>query len=82
METLYNRAPHVFDKMKVKAAWSGFYDYNTFDQNAVLGVLPDYPSLYLCTGFSGHGLQQAPAAGRYTVLSLYVFFCFILYNVM
>lgn len=62
-ENLYNRAS-VFDAVKVIRAWAGHYDYNRLDQNAVVGLWPGYENLYLMNGFSGHGLQQAPALGR------------------
>jgi glycine/D-amino acid oxidase-like deaminating enzyme len=60
---LYARAAG-FDAVKVLRCWAGHYDYNRLDQNAILGAHPDLPNLYLMTGFSGHGLQQAPAVGR------------------
>ena len=60
---LYARAPG-FDAVKVVRHWVGHYDYNAFDQNALLGPLPMVPNLYFMNGFSGHGLQQSPAVGR------------------
>jgi FAD-dependent oxidoreductase domain-containing protein 1 len=54
----------AFHELKVRRDWAGFYDYNTLDQNAILGPHPDIPNWYLCAGFSGHGLQHAPAAGH------------------
>lgn len=62
-EQLYVRAPG-FDAVKVVRHWVGHYAYNTLDQNAILGPHPEVPNLFLCNGFSGHGLQQSPAVGR------------------
>ncbi|MCE6952774.1 FAD-binding oxidoreductase [Cereibacter sphaeroides] len=62
-EQLYARAPG-FDAVKVVRHWVGHYAYNTLDQNAILGPDPRLPNLFLMNGFSGHGLQQAPAVGR------------------
>jgi glycine/D-amino acid oxidase-like deaminating enzyme len=45
--------------------WAGLYAVNTLDGNAVLGEWPELQGLFLANGFSGHGLQQAPAVGRY-----------------
>lgn len=60
---LWARAPG-FAAAKVLRAWAGHYDFNTLDQNAILGPHPAVPGLHVMSGFSGHGLQQAPAMGR------------------
>jgi glycine/D-amino acid oxidase-like deaminating enzyme len=62
-EQLYARAVG-FDAVKVIRHWVGHYDYNTLDQNAILGPHPAIANLFLMNGFSGHGLQQSPAVGR------------------
>ena len=54
----------AFESVKAVNAWAGFYDYNTLDQNAIIGSHPEIRNFYFANGFSGHGLQQSAAAGR------------------
>lgn len=55
----------AWDRLRLVRGWAGLYDVNTLDGNAILGEWPETRGLFLATGFSGHGLQQAPAVGRY-----------------
>jgi glycine/D-amino acid oxidase-like deaminating enzyme len=56
----------AFEAVKVISEWAGQYDYNTLDQNAITGPHPEIANFLFLNGFSGHGLQQAPAMGRGT----------------
>ena len=46
-----------------QACWWGYYEV-TPDHNSILGRLPGVENWINVAGFSGHGVQQAPAVGR------------------
>jgi FAD-dependent oxidoreductase domain-containing protein 1 len=54
----------AFEAVKVTNAWAGYYEFDTFDHNAILGPHPEIANLFFANGFSGHGIQQSPAVGR------------------
>lgn len=60
---LAHRIP-AFEEIRPGRAWAGPYDMNLLDHNAIVGPAVGVPNLHLANGFSGHGLQQAPAVGR------------------
>jgi glycine/D-amino acid oxidase-like deaminating enzyme len=55
----------TFEAVKVHSGWVGHYDMCLLDGNPIIdrwkGVLDNF---YVLAGFSGHGLQHAPAIGR------------------
>jgi glycine/D-amino acid oxidase-like deaminating enzyme len=66
-EALWGRMAHrvpAFAALRVVRAWAGYYEVNVFDHNAIIGAHPAAPNLWFASGFSGHGMQQAPAAGK------------------
>lgn len=60
---LAHRVP-AFESVRLLDAWAGHYEVNTLDHNAIIGPHPEVPNFLFANGFSGHGLQQAPAVGR------------------
>lgn len=60
---LAHRVP-AFDQLRLLDHWAGHYEVNTLDHNAIVGPHPTITNFVLANGFSGHGLQQAPAVGR------------------
>ncbi|SFD88961.1 Glycine/D-amino acid oxidase [Lentibacillus persicus] len=53
-----------FERAKINNGWAGIYSHNTKDQNAIIGEHPELNGYYMACGFSGHGMQQAPAVGK------------------
>ncbi len=53
-----------FEAVKLVRAWVGHLEWNAFDSNPVLGPHPDCENFIFANGFSGHGAQHLPAAGR------------------
>jgi FAD-dependent oxidoreductase domain-containing protein 1 len=60
--TLASRVP-ALEALRVRSAWAGYYEMNAFDHNGLAGRLPGYANAFTACGFSGHGMQQAPAVG-------------------
>jgi FAD-dependent oxidoreductase domain-containing protein 1 len=60
--TLADRIP-AFGALRVERAWAGYYEFNTADQNGLVGQIgPD--NFHVATGFSGHGLMHSAGIGR------------------
>ena len=61
--TLAARIP-AFVALRVRSAWAGYYEMNAFDHNGVVGAVPGWSNAFIACGFSGHGMQHAPALGQ------------------
>jgi sarcosine oxidase subunit beta len=62
-EHALHRYPLIAHARFGKKAYAGTYD-TTPDNHAIVGEAPDVKGLFVCAGFSGHGFQHSPAAGR------------------
>jgi sarcosine oxidase subunit beta len=62
IEVAVKRLPALADA-SISHAWAGLYEMSP-DANPIIGAVPDVPGLFLINGFSGHGFQHSPAAGR------------------
>jgi sarcosine oxidase len=60
---LAHRVPQ-FEAVRLTRAWIGHIEWNLFDANPVLGRHPTCENFVFANGFSGHGVQHVPAAGR------------------
>jgi sarcosine oxidase, subunit beta len=64
LEVAFRRFPWFEqEELDARASWYGYYEM-TPDHNAIVGRSPDQPDWVDASGFSGHGVQQAPAIGR------------------
>ena len=62
IDVAVKRLPALGDAA-ISHAWAGLYEV-TPDANPIIGPAREVPGLFLITGFSGHGFQHSPAAGR------------------
>jgi sarcosine oxidase subunit beta len=62
IEVAVKRLPALGDA-EVSHAWAGLYEM-TPDHNPIIGPTPEVSGFYSIAGFSGHGFQHSPAAGR------------------
>lgn len=54
-----------FEAIRMQNGWVGHYDMCELDGNPVIGPFEGgVEGFYIAAGFSGHGLQHAPAVGR------------------
>jgi FAD-dependent oxidoreductase domain-containing protein 1 len=60
---LAQRIP-ALEALRVRSAWAGYYEMNTFDHNGLVGALPGWRNAFTACGFSGHGMQHALPVGR------------------
>ena len=60
---LVQRIPEM-DTLRLRRSWAGHYEVNMLDHNAIIGPHDQLHNLLFATGFSGHGVMHAPAAGR------------------
>jgi len=62
IDVAVNRLPALADA-SISHAWAGLYEV-TPDANPIIGPAVAVDGLFLINGFSGHGFQHSPAAGR------------------
>lgn len=62
VEVAVRRLP-ILAETSVSHAWAGLYEM-TPDAMPIIGPVRARPGLFVIAGFSGHGFQHSPAAGR------------------
>jgi sarcosine oxidase subunit beta len=62
IEVAVKRLP-AFGEASISHAWAGLYEM-TPDHNPIIGAAANMRGFYTIAGFSGHGFQHSPAAGR------------------
>ena len=70
------RFPEGFEGARCHRTWSGLYEQCELDGNPIIGNWKGHlDNFYNITGFSGHGMMHAPAAGR-AIAELIIKGCF------
>lgn len=46
---------YLFFVCQVTGSWSGTYDFNTYDQNGIIGAHPYHSNFYMAAGFNSQG---------------------------
>jgi sarcosine oxidase subunit beta len=62
VDVAVRRLPSLRDA-SISHAWAGLYEM-TPDANPLIGAAPGIDGCFVIAGFSGHGFQHSPAAGR------------------
>ena len=62
IDVAVTRLPTLADA-SISHAWAGLYEMSP-DGNPIVGAAEGVEGLFLINGFSGHGFQHSPAAGR------------------
>jgi sarcosine oxidase subunit beta len=62
IDVAVRRLPALADA-SISHAWAGLYEV-TADGNPIIGATDGVDGFYQINGFSGHGFQHSPAAGR------------------
>jgi sarcosine oxidase subunit beta len=62
IDVAVRRLPALADA-SISHAWAGLYEV-TPDANPIIGPATGAGGFFLINGFSGHGFQHSPAAGR------------------
>jgi sarcosine oxidase subunit beta len=62
IDVAVKRLPALADA-SISHAWAGLYEMSP-DGNPIIGPAAEVTGLFLINGFSGHGFQHSPAAGR------------------
>jgi sarcosine oxidase subunit beta len=62
IDVAVRRLPALADA-SISHAWAGLYEV-TPDANPIIGTTPGVAGFFQINGFSGHGFQHSPAAGR------------------
>jgi glycine/D-amino acid oxidase-like deaminating enzyme len=61
---LAHRFPTAVEGAKCHRTWAGLYEQCELDGNPIIGNWTgNHENFYVVSGFSGHGMMHAPAAG-------------------